>query len=94
MWGALGRGPVESECQHQHSEGGKVKGGGGGRLFPSLIKERIHRDVLGVCNAALWIKEEQSAKNNNNKEQKKKLWTCAGETPLRQSLRGELFVLL
>lgn len=62
---------------------------GGGRLFPSLIKERI----LRVCNAALRIKEEQSAKKKI-KNRKKKLWTCAGETPLRQSLRGELFVLL
>lgn len=64
---------MESERQHQHTERGMAEGlRGWGRLFPSLIKERIHRDVLGVCNAALWIKEEQSAKKMKNRKKKKK----------------------
>lgn len=57
-WGLGGRGcPVESERQHQQHGGSQ-----GGGLFPSIIKERIHRAVLWVCNAALRIKEEQSAR--------------------------------
>lgn len=66
MWGASGRGPAESERQHQQD--GESEGGG--RLFPSLIKERIRRDVLGVCNAALRIKEEQSAKKQKEHRRK------------------------
>lgn len=61
---------MESERQHHCTE--REGGGMGGRLFLCLIKERIHRDVLGVCNAALRIKEEQSAKKNKIKNRKKK----------------------
>lgn len=42
-------------------------------MFPSLIKERTHRDVLGVCNAAPRIKEEQSARKIRNRKKFKKV---------------------